>query len=45
MSLSIRGLNVSLSKNHILKDINLDIQKKKINPCQKYERKAIEINQ
>ena len=26
MSLSIRGLNVSLSKNHILKDINLDIE-------------------
>ena len=26
MSLSIRGLNVSLSKNHILKDINLDIK-------------------
>ena len=25
MSLSIRGLNVSLSKNHILKDIDLDI--------------------
>ena len=25
--------------------MNLDIQKKKINPCQKYERKAIEINQ
>ena len=27
MSLSIRGLNVSLSKNHILKDINLDIKR------------------
>ena len=26
MSLSIRGLNVSLSKNHILKDIDLDIK-------------------
>ncbi len=26
MSLSIRGLNLSLSKNHILKDINLDIK-------------------
>ena len=25
--------------------INLEIQKKKINPCQKYDRKAILINQ